>query len=47
MDGELKKYNNQCIPDAGHHDNPCGKHWSNPGHDWHKWNWKKFDWDDH
>ena len=26
---------------------PCGKHWSNPGHDWHKWNWKKFDWDDH
>ena len=43
----LEKYNNQCIPDTGHDtDNPCSTHWGNPGHDWHKWNWKKCDWDD-
>ena len=28
-------------------DNPCSRHWDKPGHDWGKWNWKKFDWDDH
>ena len=26
----LEKYNNQCIPDTGHHDNPCSRHWGNP-----------------
>ena len=43
----LEEYNNQCIPDIDHreHNNHC-KHWDKPDHDWNKWNWKKFDWDD-
>ena len=43
----LEKYNNQCIPDGGHNDNPCGRHWGNPVTTGTSRNWKKFDWDDH
>jgi hypothetical protein len=39
---KLEEYNNKCFDFDLH----CGKHWYKPDHDWHKWNWKKFDWDD-
>jgi hypothetical protein len=44
----LEAYNNKCIPTKpGHPGDPdCKKHWDKPDKDWHKWNWKKYDWDD-
>jgi hypothetical protein len=39
---KLEEYNNKCFDIDLH----CGKHWNKPDKDWHKWNWKKFDWDD-
>jgi hypothetical protein len=43
----LEKYNNQCIPDDGHDTHTrCNSHWSKSGHDWHKWNSHRMDWDD-
>jgi hypothetical protein len=44
----LEAYNNKCIPEKPDTKPPhrCKKHWDKSDHDWHKWNWKKFDWDD-
>jgi hypothetical protein len=43
LTAQLEAYNNKCF--TFNHD-WCKKHWDKPDKDWHKWNWKKFDWDD-
>jgi hypothetical protein len=44
----LEAYNNRCVPESGGGDghSSCKKHWDKPGHDWNRWNWKKYDWDE-